>query len=408
MVAVPVARTTAYFDPKTGELARLKQMDYPAAEGDTEKVINLTNVRDEDRVILLPTGPAELTIDVFPEGAIQYPPNYVVQLKSVEERIDIAPGENQRTFQLPEDIVSAARSNIQAAKTNLELRSRRPFGGRMPRRASSKEAAKSEPLGDRCRLIVKLTSETKDGPPPEGARVELHDETNSRVPVQRRRRSLGFRRKFAGRKRSRCDRPVRTGALSLGCQFSRRPTSQQRLPLMKPGEERTLDIICPPPAKKTTVLITAPPVPEDLRGSGVPWSADFYQQPMSFEGHDWYLASQQERNLSVRFNPATGLVTQANITDVSEDAPEDRLLIVTAGNYRLSYAWHRTLPREETQPRKGEDNEINLRWPDEEHAADPEFQFTAEPGENTWAIKVPDEFWAAARKKLAEASADKE
>ena len=83
-------RTTAYFDPKTGELVRLKQMDYPAAEGDTEKVINLTNVRDEDRVILLPTGPEELTFEVVPEGAIQYPPNYVVQLKSVEERIDIA------------------------------------------------------------------------------------------------------------------------------------------------------------------------------------------------------------------------------------------------------------------------------------------------------------------------------
>ena len=66
---------------------------------------------------------------------------------------------------------------------------------------------------------------------------------------------------------------------------------------MKPGEERTLEIVCPLPAKKTTVLITAPPVPEDLRGPQIEWFANFEQQPIPFEGHDWYLTSDQERSL---------------------------------------------------------------------------------------------------------------
>jgi hypothetical protein len=262
----------------------------------------------------------------------------------------------------------------------------------------------AEPLGDRCRLIVKLTSEAKDGPPPERAELQLKDDAGEAVRIQLPDGGMSVAPKHPDDEGVCVIGPFEPGRYRLTIDLSGDRHLDERLPLMKPGEERTLDIVCPAPAKKTTVMITAPPVPEDLRGSKISWHANFQQRPMSFEGHDWYLASDPERSLYVEFDPATGSAIRTNGVDVSDDAPEDRLAIVTAGTYRLSYTLQRAIPHPELG--LGIREVTPVHRPDKEHADDPQFQFTAEPGENKWEIQVPDEFWDEARKKLAGSAAD--
>ena len=134
-------------------------------------------------------------------------------------------------------------------------------------RGSSNEAAKSEPLGDRCRLIVKLTSETKDGPVPKGAKVILKDNgPGKEFMIQRFGDAGDVSENSPDENGIAVVGPFEPGRYWLQIRFPDGRHTDDKLPLMKPGEERTLDIVCPPPATKTTVLITAPPVPEDLAG----------------------------------------------------------------------------------------------------------------------------------------------
>lgn len=417
----PAQMTSYYvrFDPQTGQINWLQEGGGMGGGmgmgmgggmgGGLSKTANLSQVNDADRLLFLLTGPVlmrfQLTLSPGPGGSaslaslesVTWPPMKPGERYSPLTRT-VEPGENVWELELPEDLIAAARKRMAERDKPSALADspaeEKPFGpppGDAPLKSPTVKVIENEakpPLGDRGRVTVRLTNHTKDGPVVGSVNVTLVDE--NQVPAVR---QLMIQPDAQGR----CEfERIEPGRYLLEIQFGDGRLCRAKLPVLRAGKELVEEVVCPPPATKTSVLATAPPIPEDLRRAGLYLGAAVFPCERKFEGRIWGKPNGKARSLI--FQPETGQLAQADNADLSQDAPEDRLAFVPAGPYRLQLTLNYV-----TDPKDGNRTILLADWPSDPRDDPDQPDLTAEAGEeNRWDIKPADEFWKTARKALAE------
>lgn len=388
------------FDPRTGQTTQILNCL-------NSQVFDLKDTPAEDRTVFLQTGPVLYRFEVvrvddkpavepaswhWPKGGDDYLTGTITSA-DVQWKLD-----------LPKEFVALLRQEVGSKATDDVVR-QPPVPG--PEIVPDAEAAASRPLGDHCRLILKFTSETKDGETPEGVIVQLLDDQGQRVGSAAPRRG-DLPRAAAASADVTLVPPIKTGLCvfediepgryQLKVTFKDGRYLKEQLPLLRPGQERTEHVICPPPLKKATIAIQFQP-PEDFRRAPITVSHSLRSVPFQLEGRTWEYAPTYVNSLE--FDSASGLLSKVGSISVSQDRPEDRIIIVPSGPYRLV-----------TQIYLGKQllefgDALNRGWPPDTSGERGKSTHTAEAGDNKWDIKVPDEFWSKARKKLAELEAAK-
>jgi hypothetical protein len=170
--------------------------------------------------------------------------------------------------------------------------------------------------------------------------------------------------------------------------------------LIRNDKPQELTVICPSPRKKVPVLITVPPLPEDLQKAGCILQLELNEAYVELGGNKWLNGKWEYQ--TIRFNTATGQVCEIQLLQPNSDTPrvinlqeanpEDRAVFRFTGPTlgRFEIYW----PLSSTGQSFG-----TFSWPND---GSYESTRTVEPGENHWELELPEELIAATRKKLAE------
>lgn len=387
------------FDPQTGQATQIEM------NGLNSQQFDLKGTPAEDRTVFLQTGPviyrfeASQHFDKPSHSDGSFWPNGDDQPLLGT----IAAGEDHWKLELPKEYLALLRKRIGNKVSDDPVEPPALPDATNPPAA---EAATDQPLGDHCRLILKFTSETKDGETPEGAIVQLVNEQGQRVGSTAPRRGDAPRVAPASNDVTLAPptaglcifEDIEPGRYQLKVSFKDGRYLKEQLPLLRPGQERKEHVVCPPPLKKATIAIQFQP-PEDFRRAHITVSHSLRSVPFQLEGRTWEYAPTYVNTLE--FDSSTGLLSKVGSISVSQDRPEDRIIIVPSGPYRLVTQIYLDKQLVEFG------DALNRGWPPDTNGERGKSTHTAEAGENKWDIKVPDEFWSKARKKLAELEAAK-
>lgn len=383
------------FDSKTGDAVLIE-----STKGGDDLQLEL-----DDPVVYLLNGPLHYRFEILqkmedspPVSLAVWPPNPAKHVYGNQTRA-IEPDDNRWELELPEELLAEARKLFVDRDKPSALdgvpQTKADSDAKVPRVKAVDEEAKP-PRGDLGRVTVRLTNHTKDAPVVSDVYVKLMDE-NQELAVQQLDTGEEINAKSRPNAQGRCVfAGLEPGRYFLIIQFSDGRQCEMKLPLVRAGKELVEEVVCPPPATKTGVLVTTTPVPDDLRRRGIHLSALLHPHE-KFEGRAWTLSNAKARSLV--FQPETGQLAKAGNVDLSQDAPEDRVVFLPSGPYKLCLR----LYQDERTDKGGYYPRELAAWPRPlgQHTEQPDL--TAEAGEdNHWDIKPADEFWETARKKLAE------
>jgi hypothetical protein len=317
----------------------------------------------------------------------------------------IEPGESSWEIGIPDELLAQAKELF--VDTREEKAARRVVkpavaseslgelnGPDEPRSAGQNSKANSaeDPLGDSCRLIVKFTSETKDGRIPKGVQLWLSNEKGEIISAKAN-HGLYFP---AGQSESPSETDgccvwnrIEPGRYKLLVNVNNNQEATIKFPVLRSGQERSEHVVVPPVPTKSMLLVAAPSVPEDLRKSGIYLKGELELQGIALDGRIWYF-QQRVANL-LTFHPESGLVEQSDNLDLGDEAPQDRLLFLPAGPYRLTFGWIVA---------DRENNQDQAVFPWDGNGPKYKAEFTVKTGENKWELRAPDGLWDAARKNL--------
>lgn len=387
------------FDPQTGQTSQILNCL-------NSQVFDLKETPAEDRTVFLQTGPVLYRFEAVQihEKSTEQPTSWYWPIADDDylARTITSDDENWK-LELPKEFVALLRKHVGSKVTEVPVG---PPAAPAPENPPDANASAAGVLGDHCRLILKFTSETKEGASPEGAMVQLLNEQGQRVSSAAARRvdpshlaPASADVMLVPSTSGLCIfEKIEPGRYQLKVSFKDGRYLKEQLPLLRPGQERTEHVVCPAAVKKATISMQFQP-PEDFRDAHITVSHSLRAVPFQLDGRAWEIAPTYTNTLE--FDPASGLLSKAGAISLAQDRSEDRIIIVPSGPYRLV-----------TQIYLGKQllefgDALDRGWPPDTNGERNKSTHTAEPGDNKWDIKVPDEFWSKAWKKIAELEAAK-
>jgi|GEM_PF-6523762 len=378
-----VAQHSMTFDAKTGEIAQLSARD---------REIDLSDAESADRIVFIQSGPVEMQLILYPPPR---PENFKdVWPSSVQSQPSLRTLEADNggwKLELPETLLTKAREQL-AKWPNAPVKpaANSPMD-------DDENGANAKPVGDKCQLVVTLVSETKDGPAPQGMSCSLFEigvpaEDSSEAQF------IGPLRKVRGRMRGEMfiAEPTKPGNYEFTVKFPDGRFLRTQLELVKQGLT-TVQIACPPPVKLVSVAINAPVVPDDLYQHRIGMIAGLTSIPTVVDGREWKLRPETTNDLNFDWKSGKLLVISHGI---KRPTPlEESEILLPEGTYQLSLLWTTTTV-EKTESGETLSRSMLVEWPTPADAKAAQYRVT--PDSNAWTIDVADEFWAEARKKLAE------
>lgn len=387
------------FDPQSGQTTQILNCA-------NSQVFDLKETPAEDRTVFLQTGPV-----LYRFEAVQVNDKPTAQPaswywpKGDDDYLTgaITSGDAQWRLELPKEFVALLRKHV--GSKVIDAPAAQPAIP-SPENPPDAAAVTDQPLGDHCRLILKFTSETKDGAAPEGAMVQLVNEQGQRVSLAAPRRGDPPRSAPASADVALIPSTsglcifenIEPGRYQLKVSFKDGRYLREQLPLLRPGQERKEHVVCPAPVKKSTISMQFQP-PEDFRDAHITVTHSLRAVPFQIDGRAWEIAPTYTNTLE--FDSASGLLSKAGTISLAQDRSEDRIIIVPSGPYRLVTQIYLDKQLLEFG------DALNRGWPPDTNGERNKSTHTAEPGDNKWDIKVPDEFWSKVRKRIAELGAAK-
>ncbi|MBS0201851.1 MAG: hypothetical protein JSS49_03065 [Planctomycetes bacterium] len=349
------------FDPQTGKATLLY---------DGRNQVNLKSTPAEDRTVFLPNGPISIRYRVDVDTwltSISWPDAsaLVVNLK-----------QDQKTWnvEFPKELIAEIRKRLQEDES---LAAGKP--------AQTRNSPEVMPMENKVppTLTVKCVQETADGPPAQVANVYIAYGNGSTEVAD----SAGPRDK-----RRFCFQSLSPDRYELTVTANDQVCTQSIL--IRDEKPREITVICPGPRKKVPVLITMPPLPEDLRTAKIVIKCRFDSGETVLDGKHWWPGSSNSQELT--FDPNTGQATliqngNGQSFDLKDASADDRSVFLLAG--RLKYRFEAKLQRVES----GVASIVESVWPKENGDW---LSHTVTTDEKSWKLELPKETVRELRKAI--------